>query len=125
MDARQETDTNDSGIPLETVEFELALNSQDIVEEGFEAAVRSVVDRTDATFLFHMPAHSVEGCQRVAAVSLGSGDERSTLLVLLHDDGRTFRLEAADESDNPFAGMALSYSGLLAHLESLPRAVAA
>ena len=123
MDTRPNETTD--GAPLEVVEFELSLNSQDIPESGFEAAVRQAADRADGHFLFLMPAHMIEDCQRVAAVSVGSGENQATVLVLLQDDGRSFRIESAERSENPFAGMALSYGGLLRHLKELPEAIAA
>ncbi|MEX0409080.1 hypothetical protein ABGN05_25900 [Aquibium sp. LZ166] len=124
MDTRPNNQNND-GAPLEVVEFELSLNSQDIAESGFEAAVRHAADKADGNFLFLMPAHMIEDCQRVAAVSVGRGEDQSTVLVLLQDDGRSFRMENAEESANPFAGMALSYGGLLRHLKELPDSIAA
>ncbi|APH71257.1 hypothetical protein [Aquibium oceanicum] len=124
METRPNNQNND-GAPLEVVEFELSLNSQDIAECGFEAAVRHAADKADGHFLFLMPAHMIEDCQRVAAVSVGGGDDRSTVLVLLQDDGRSVRIEDAEGSANPFAGMALSYGGLLRHLKDLPESMAA
>lgn len=124
-DAAELTQAAHAGMPLEAVEFELALNAQDIVASGFEAAVRRAADMADGSFLFHMPAHAVEDCQRVAAVSLAGLDAPFTLLVLLGADGRSVRLEDAQASDNPLAGMAVSYGGLLAHLKSLPARAAA
>jgi hypothetical protein len=125
VDAADLTQAAHAGMPLEAVEFELALNAQDIVAKGFEAAVRRAAEMADGHFLFHMPAHAVPDCQRVAAVSLASPDAPFTLLVLLGADGRSVRLEDAQASDNPLAGMAVSYGGLLAHLKSLPASAAA
>ncbi|PSM18316.1 hypothetical protein [Nitratireductor sp. StC3] len=100
-------------MPLEAVEFELALNSQDIAESGFETALRRAAERADGSVLFHMPALAQRDCQRVAAVSLGAGHDTHTVLVLLGRDGGSVRIENARDSDNPFAGIALSYRGLL------------
>ena len=111
--------------PAEPMTFEQALAAQDIQAIGFETAVRGAADRAGARFLFQMPVHTVPGCQRVAAVNLAGGDAPATLLILLLADGRSFRMEDARGSDNPFAGMAVSYGGLLAHLKSLPTRAAA
>jgi hypothetical protein len=124
-DAAEQTPAEHAGMPLEAVEFELALNAQDIVTSGFEGAVRRAAEMAEGSFLFHMPAHASPDCQRVAAVSLAGPDAPFTLLVLLGGDGRTVKLEDAQASDNPLAGMAVSYGGLLAHLKSLPARAAA
>ena len=105
--------------------FEEALCAQDMLATGFEAAVRSAAEQAAGRFLFQMPVHSVHDCQRVAAVNLAGDASPATVLVLLAADGRSFRLEDARASDNPFAGMAVSYGGLLAHLKSLPTRAAA
>lgn len=105
--------------------FEEALGAQDIPAKGFEAAVRSAAAQSQGRFLFQMPVHTVRDCQRVAAVNLAGDEAPTTVLVLLSADGRSVRLEDARDSDNPFAGMAVSYGGLLAHLKSLPTRAAA
>ena len=116
------TDDPDSGAP---VTFEQALDAQDFSAAGFEAAVRGAADRSRSRFLFQMPVHTVADCQRVAAVNLPGDESPKTVLVLLAADGRSYRMEDARDSDNPFAGMAVSYGGLLAHLKSLPTRAAA
>lgn len=108
-----------------SVTFEQALDAQDLSAVGFEAAVRGAADRSRSRFLFQMPVHTVADCQRVAAVNLPGDEAPRTVLVLLRADGRSYRMEDARESDNPFAGMAVSYGGLLAHLKSLPTRAAA
>lgn len=109
----------------EAVSFEQALDAQDILSAGFEAAVRAAAGRSNARFLFQMPLHTVADCQRVAAVNLPGDEAPKTVLILLRADGRSYRMEDARASDNPFAGMAVSYGGLLAHLKSLPVRAAA
>ncbi|MDN2582173.1 hypothetical protein [Aquibium sp. ELW1220] len=111
--------------PAAAANFEEALGAQDILARGFEAAVRSAVEQSAGRFLFQMPVHTVHDCQRVAAVNLAGDEAPTTVLVLLRADGRSFRMEDARGSDNPFAGMAVSYGGLLAHLKSLPSRAAA
>jgi hypothetical protein len=115
----------DGDVPATAAGFAEALGAQDILAKGFEAAVRSAAAQSKGRFLFQMPVHTVHDCQRVAAVNLAGDESPTTMLVLLAADGRTFRLEDARASDNPFAGMAVSYGGLLAHLKSLPTRAAA
>ena len=113
------------GTPAMAASFEEALEAQDIEAAGFEAAVRGAAGRSSSRFLFQMPVHTVPDCQRVAAVNLAGTETPVTVLVLLRSDGRSVRMEDARASDNPFAGMAVSYGGLLAHLKSLPTRSAA
>ncbi|RST79237.1 hypothetical protein EJC49_25175 [Aquibium carbonis] len=124
-EAMDETRAAGPEAPLEAMSFEAALEAQDIQEKGFEAAVRGAADRAEARFLFQMPVHTVPDCKRVAAVNLPGTEKPVTVLVLLQEDGRSVRMEDARASDNPFAGMAVSYGGLLAHLKSLPTRSAA
>lgn len=116
---------HDGAAPATAASFEEALGAQDLLATGFEAAVRSAAAQSEGRFLFQMPVHTVHDCQRVAAVNLAGDEAPTTVLVLLRADGRSFRMEDARASDNPFAGMAVSYGGLLAHLKSLPSRAAA
>lgn len=124
-EAMDETRAAGADAPVEAISFEAALEAQDIEEKGFEAAVRGAADKAEARFLFQMPVHTVPDCKRVAAVNLPGTEKPVTVLVLLQEDGRSIRMEDARGSDNPFAGMAVSYGGLLAHLKSLPTRSAA
>lgn len=124
-EAMDETRAAGADAPVEAISFEAALEAQDIEGKGFEAAVRGAADRAEARFLFQMPVHTVPDCKRVAAVNLPGTEKPVTVLVLLQEDGRSIRMEDARGSDNPFAGMAVSYGGLLAHLKSLPTRSAA
>lgn len=112
-------DAEHEALPLELVEFELTLNAQDLVADGFEEAVRRAAESSSATVLFHMPAGEVPDCQRIAAVGIGDGEEGTTALVLLGADGRSLRVENAAENDNPFAAIALSYRSVMDRLETL------
>lgn len=119
MDAATETAQAPAGLPLEAVEFDLALCSRDIVESGFETAVREAAEKSGAVFLFQMPVIEVEDTQRVAALRVGEADERHTVLVHLRADGVSFEVENAADSQSPFAGIALSFGGVLDCLDGL------
>lgn len=119
MDVATEATPAPADLPLEAVEFDLALSSRDIVESGFETAVRDAAEKSGAEFLFQMPVIEVEDTQRIAALRVGAADDRHTVLVHLRADGVSFRVENAAASDSPFAGIALSYGGVLDCLDGL------
>jgi hypothetical protein len=100
---------------LETVEFELALQLQDIARQGFEGALSTALDSVGGKLLFDMPIAS-EDCRRVAAVSLGAGEQRLLALVVLPNGSDTPRVEAAENSSNPVAGIVAAYAGVMDHL---------
>ncbi|WP_311029300.1 hypothetical protein [Mesorhizobium koreense] len=100
----------------DTMGFELALQLQDLQSSGFEAAVTAAVDSVGGEVLFDMPLPAETDCQRVAAVSVGSGEERALVLVMLPKDGEALRVETVEESSHPVAGIVAAYVGLMDHL---------
>lgn len=103
-------------VSLEAAELELALQSQSIMEHGFEGAVRGALAELGGTLLFDMPASLLDGYQRVAAVSTGSGEERRIFLIHLGDDGSAIRVDEAESDTTPLAGFAASYANLMERL---------
>jgi hypothetical protein len=99
----------------DTMGFELALQLQDLQSSGFEAAVTAAVDSVGGEVLFDMPLPAETDCQRVAAVSVGSGEERALVLVMLPKDGEALRVETVEESSHPVAGIVAAYAGLMPH----------
>jgi hypothetical protein len=93
--------------------FELAVQLQDFQSSGFEAAVAAAVDSVGGELLFDMPVPAETDCQRVAAVSLGSGEERALMLVMLSTEGDVLRVETVEESSHPVAGIVAAYVGLM------------
>jgi hypothetical protein len=100
----------------DTVEFELALQFQDIGSVGFEGAVRAALGSVGGDVLFDMPLPAEPDCQRVAAVAIGSGGDRLLALVILPAEGSALRVERADRSSNPVAGIVAAYAGVMDHL---------
>lgn len=96
--------------------FELALQLQDLQASGFEAAVAAAVDNVGGALLFDMPVPVETDCQRVAAVSLGSGEDRALMLVMLPKEGDMLRVETVEESSHPVAGIVAAYVGLMDHM---------
>lgn len=100
----------------DTMGFELALQLQDLQSSGFEAAVAAAVDSVGGEVLFDMPLPEETDCQRVAAVSVGSGKDRTLVLVMLPSEGDMLRVETVEESNHPVAGIVAAYVGLMDHL---------
>jgi hypothetical protein len=112
---RQAADKPDKMGP-DTMGFELALQLQDLQSSGFEAAVAAAVDSVGGEVLFDMPLPEETDCQRVAAVSVGSGKDRTLILVMLPHEGDMLRVETVEESSHPVAGIVAAYVGLMDHL---------
>ncbi|WP_157015016.1 hypothetical protein [Mesorhizobium xinjiangense] len=117
MHAHQTTESEKRSVPLEAIEFELALNAENIRQSGFEASVRRALTRSSGSLLFLMPVSDIPHCQRIAAILAGKGAESQLLLVLLHSDGDSFHIETAEESAlKPYANVAMSYRNVLERL---------
>lgn len=86
---------------LEVVQLELLLDLADLIAQGFEAALLSVLDDVDGQILFN---HRLDGdpqYQRVAAVMVGA--DADVALVFLDRAGTTTHVEGAAESDRAIA----------------------
>lgn len=106
----------DAGQSLETVELELALQFQDFVEHGFEGSVKRAVDSVGGRLLFQMRLDGAQDCDRVAAVAMRTGEAEKFALIVLPSDGGSPRVEPAETSRNPLAGIAAAYAGLMDQL---------
>lgn len=114
--AKEETQTPTP--PLEIVELELALRHQDFVDIGFEGAVMQALERIGGKMLFHMRMNGLADCDWVAAVSLDGGGERKVALVAQPIEGGPLRVEDAEASDLPVAGIARAYADVMRQLGS-------
>jgi hypothetical protein len=101
---------------LDTMGFELALQLQDLQSTGFEAAVTAAIDSVGGELLFDMPMPAETDCKHLAAVSVGSGEERALMLVMLPKEGETLHVETVEESSHPVARIVAAYAGLKNHL---------
>ena len=106
--AAEQADTNS----LEAVELELALQNQNLVSLGFEESIQTALKAIGGEMLFQMRLEN-EDCQRVAAVRIGSEDERQFALVIMPPDGGLMRVEPVAQSSNPIAQITESYAGLM------------
>lgn len=102
--------------PLEIVELELALKHQDVVELGFEGAVRRALASAGGTLLFHMRMDGMADCDWVAAASIAQGEQRRYALVVQPAGGGPLRVEDAEASDIPLARITPAYAGLMEQL---------
>lgn len=100
---------------LETIELELALQSQDTVQAGFEGAVRQALEKAGGALLFHMRVDDGEATRWTAAVSIGAGDERQFLIVTIPAEG-SVRIEPLDQSDEPLARIAPAFAEVMERL---------
>lgn len=112
---REETKASPVAAGSDIVELELALQFQDMKALGFEGAVMAAVESIGGELLFEMPMAAETDGERVAAVSLGSGEERLLALVILPGENEAFRIEPAETSSNPVAGIVAAYAGLMEH----------
>jgi hypothetical protein len=100
----------------DTMGFELALQLQDLESEGFEAAIAAAADSAGGALLFDMPMPPETDCRRVAAVAIGSGEDRLLMLVTQPKDEEALRVESVDQSTHPVAGIVAAYAGLMDRL---------
>lgn len=102
-------------ISLETIELELALQSQATVQAGFEGAVSRALEKAGGALLFHMRVDDGEATRWTAAVSIGAGQERQFLIVTIPAEGNV-RIEPLDQSDEPLARIAPAFADVMERL---------
>lgn len=116
MDAPTEHLSDSSAaVSLETIELELALQSQDPVLPGFEGAVREALARAGGALLFHMRVDDAAAPHWTAAICMGAGEERQFFIVTIGAD-RDVRIEPLDQSAEPLARIAPAFADVMARL---------
>ena len=105
----------DSAIePFEAVEFELALDLQDVTAASFADCVSSAAHVIGGEILFEMPADgSIEDAQRIAAVRMAGDNSGRILFAILDQDGLTVRMASRAEVGERFHGFARAFIGVL------------
>lgn len=116
METLAERNSIPSAPPLEIVELELALRHQDFLDTGFEGAVVQALERIGGRMLFRMRMNGLSGCDWIAAVLLEGGGERKIALVAQPTDGGPLRVENAETSELPVAGIARAYADVMRQL---------
>ena len=102
-------------ISLESIELELALQSQDTVQAGFEGAMRQALEKAGGALLYHMRVDDGEATRWTAAVSIGTGAERQFLIVTIPAEGNV-RIDPLDQSDEPLARIAPAFVDVMERL---------
>jgi hypothetical protein len=96
-----------------STEFEAALQSQEIVAQDFENSLQAALAATGGALLFQMHIDNENAREHVAAISVGTAEERRLFLVILPADGGKLKVEAVETSDNPLARIAPAFAGLV------------
>ncbi|QZZ37411.1 hypothetical protein KW403_11450 [Nitratireductor kimnyeongensis] len=86
---------------LEVVQLELLLSLCDVIAQGFETALLSVLDQVDGQILFNRRLEGDPQFQRVAAVMVGP--DADVALVFLDRSGTTMQVENVGESTRTIA----------------------
>jgi hypothetical protein len=97
----------------ETSDIEAALQNQDIVAQDFENSLQAALAATGGTLLFQMHIDNEKAREHVAAISVGTAEERRLFLVVLPTDGGKLKVEPVETSDNPLARITPAFAGLV------------
>ncbi len=80
-------------VELEAVELMLALESQDLMQSGFEESVQAAAASVDGELLFHVPVPSSLPFQRAALIMLPVETGPIVVLATLDDAGSAIDLQ--------------------------------
>ena len=101
---------------LKWVEFELALGTTDLAQQGFENCIRSACEGTDVAFLFDLPVVDPQTAQRVAAVAWRDAADNANAdvrFIALSADGTKMSLERDCQHLNHAEAVAHAYADLI------------
>lgn len=101
--------------PLEQVELEMALGTQDVLRDGFAMALSHATKAIDGEVLFDLPCSGDDTCQRVAGLVAGG----EVMIAHLGPDGHTVTISAACTGHDAFSRFAMSQAALLGHLSAI------
>ena len=87
--------------------------SHTVSEEDFIQAVGSALEAVGGQLLFKMCVEKDGEGEHVAAASVGEGGNRQFLLLSLPTSGGVLKVETTARSENPVAGIAAAYAGLM------------
>ena len=79
---------------LETVELMLALEAQNVAQDGFEGSVQSAAASVNGEMLFHVPAPASLPFQRAALIMLPTDTGNCVVLAVLDEAGSGIELVA-------------------------------
>ena len=95
----------------------LSIDPAEVASAGFEPTLRATLEKARGTLLFIMPGRAGE--KSVAAVSVEKGETRDTLLAIMESDDGVVRLESANGSSHPVAGLALSWTRVMERMPAI------
>jgi hypothetical protein len=91
----------------------LAPPRPEVSDEDFGVVVSGALEAVGGALLFKVRAGSGDEAMHVAAAAVGAGDARQFLLLSLPIHGGQLKVETAQRSSNPLAGIAASYACLM------------
>ena len=91
----------------------LSQRDEAALQGDFAVCVVSALEAVKGTLLFQMRIDAERAGRKVAAISVGQGEDRAFALVILPDGGGRVRVERAEDSDDPLATIAPSYADLI------------
>lgn len=103
---------------LEAVELEFALGAQDVLTDGFDAALAKAADVVRGKVLFNMPAVDKTIAQRIAAIAIFDGAADQVLFVTLLNDGMTMSLSPLMGENKVFEGLGRNLAAVIRGLEN-------
>ncbi|WP_315919339.1 hypothetical protein [Mesorhizobium sp. SP-1A] len=86
---------------------------QAVSEQDFVRVVDGALEAVDGHLLFKLCVRDGEDGEHVAVASVGEGDNRQFLLLTLPVHGGVLKVETTAKSENPVAGIAAAYAGLM------------
>jgi len=92
---------------------DLMPETRTVSEDEFSEVVGGALEAVGGRLLFKMHLDRDGTGEHIAAASVGDGGGRQFLLLTLPASGGALKVEAASKSDNPIAGIAASYAGLM------------
>ena len=91
----------------------LAPPRPEVSDADFGEVVRGALEAVGGALLFKVRVGTGDAAMHAAAAVVGSGDARQFLLLSLPIHGGQLKVETAQRSSNPLAGIAASYAGLM------------
>ena len=92
---------------------DLVPETKTVSEEEFAEVVGGALEAVGGRLLFKMHVDRDGTSEHIAAACVGDGGGRQFLLLTLPVSGGALKVETASKSDNPIAGIAASYAGLM------------
>lgn len=113
MTAQTTAPKAETAVASKTTDIETVLQGHDIIAQDFENSLQAALASTGGTLLFQMHIDNETTREHVAAISVGTAEERKLFLVVLPADNGKLKVEAVETSSNPLAKIAPAYAGLL------------